>query len=154
MRILFLDQFSELGGAQRCLLDLMPAIVSRGWSAHAALPAGPLADRLRAIGVAVEEISCGPYRNGRKRVRDAFRWMHDARAQRRVMRRGFDLIYINGPRLLPAAALAARGATPVLFHAHHRIGQPMAATIARASVQRARATVAAVTPIVSIMLTW
>ena len=38
MNILFLDQFSDLGGAQRCLLDLLPAVIERGWRAHVAAP--------------------------------------------------------------------------------------------------------------------
>ena len=38
MNILFLDQYSDLGGAQACLLDLMPAIQAQGWSAQAVLP--------------------------------------------------------------------------------------------------------------------
>ena len=31
MTIFFLDQFSDLGGAQQCLLDLLPAVETRGW---------------------------------------------------------------------------------------------------------------------------
>jgi glycosyltransferase involved in cell wall biosynthesis len=33
-----------------------------------------------------------------------------------------DLIYVNGPRLLPAAALAVRDGPPVLFHSHSLLG--------------------------------
>jgi hypothetical protein len=31
-----------------------------------------------------------------------------------------DLIYVNGPRVLPAASSAARGRWPVVFHCHSR----------------------------------
>ena len=34
MNILFLDQFSGLGGGQQCLRDLIPGIVARRWTAH------------------------------------------------------------------------------------------------------------------------
>src|SRR5256885_17159324 len=52
MKILFLDQFSDLGGAQRCLLDLLPAVLERGWLAHVAAPGDgclrPRAENLRS----------------------------------------------------------------------------------------------------------
>ena len=51
MNILCLDQFGELGGAQRCLLDLLPAMADRGWSVHLAAPGdGQLAERGRRVG--------------------------------------------------------------------------------------------------------
>ena len=33
MKILFVEQFSEMGGGQRNLLDLLPAVHQRGWEA-------------------------------------------------------------------------------------------------------------------------
>ena len=72
MNVLFLDQFSELGGAQRCLLDLLPEILERGWSATAALPgAGPLVGLLRDWQVPVQQIPCGPYESGSKSFTDS-----------------------------------------------------------------------------------
>src|SRR5579859_8167135 len=51
MTILFLDQFSDLGGAQRCLLDLLPAVRDRGWRAHVAAPGdGPLRTHAEKLG--------------------------------------------------------------------------------------------------------
>ncbi len=42
MKILFLEQFSELGGGQQCLIDLLPAIREQGWKATVAAPgSGP-----------------------------------------------------------------------------------------------------------------
>src|SRR5262249_35520338 len=40
------------------------------------------------------------------------------------------LLYVNGPRLLPAAALAARGRLPLVFHCHNYLGQGYAAALA------------------------
>jgi glycosyltransferase involved in cell wall biosynthesis len=148
MNILFLDQFSELGGAQRCLLDLLPAIEERGWRAHAALPGdGPLIDLLRSRNVGVERIPCGPYRSGSKSGADFLRFPGDVWRQTRVIRgllrrHAVDLIYVNGARVLPAAALAARGRVPVLFHVHFPI-RGYAARLAGLSLRRADATVAA-----------
>ena len=42
--LLILDQFTQLGGAQRCLLDLLPAFLEAGYATHVAVPGdGPLA---------------------------------------------------------------------------------------------------------------
>ena len=44
-----------------------------------------------------------------------------------VTKHGIDLLYVNGPRLLPAAALVARSKSiPLVFHCHHRLLQPIA----------------------------
>jgi glycosyltransferase involved in cell wall biosynthesis len=49
-----------------------------------------------------------------------------------------DLVYVNGPRLLPAAALA--GLTPgVLFHAHSYLGAGAVRRLAGVSLQKMRA---------------
>ena len=55
---------------------------------------------------------------------------------------GIDLIYVNGPRLLPAAAMAARG-RPVIFHAHSVVTQESAARLTRWALRRSDATVIA-----------
>ena len=123
MRILLLDQFSDPGGAQQGLLDLLPAISERGWSALAGLPAhGDLFARVRDLGFDAARISCGPYSSGRKSLPDVGRFVAStpllARQIRTLAKRlDADLVYLNGPRLLPAAALAGVRA-PVVFHAH------------------------------------
>lgn len=124
MNVLCLDQFSELGGAQRCLLELLPAFARRGWSAHVAAPGnGGLFPQAAALGATTDRIQCGPYSSGRKSFADMARFASEtpglARAIRVLVRRyDADLIYVNGPRLLPAVALAARQGPPVLFHSH------------------------------------
>jgi glycosyltransferase involved in cell wall biosynthesis len=148
VNILFLDQYSDLGGAQACLLDLMPAIHAQGWTAHAAVPGeGPLMDRLRSMCVTVHEVQCGPYRSGTKRLADFLRFPFDIARQTRTIRRlldqtQFDLVYINGARLLPAAAIAVQGRAPIVFHAHWRYAGA-AAWMARWSIRRSGATVIA-----------
>ena len=126
MKILFLDQFSELGGAQQTLLDTIDAFQRNGWHAHVLLPGrGPLVEKLQSLAVPVDEISCGPYRAGAKTAADSVRFAMDLRHQIRAIQAAaaqndFDLIYVNGPRLMPAAALASRG-TRIVFHAHSHV---------------------------------
>ena len=149
MEILFLDQFSVLGGAQLCLLDVLEAVEKRGWHAHVALPGnGPLAERARSRGFGVDQIPSGPYRSGSKGLADFFQLPLDVWRQKRTLteiinRGNFDLIYVNGPRMLPAAALAARDRLPLLFHAHNRLMQASAAGLAGWIVRHSTATVIA-----------
>ena len=145
MNVLFLDQFSELWGAQRCLVDLLPALEERGWRAAAALPGdGPLVKLLRERGVAVHHIPCGPYQSGGKSIADVIRFRRDLRDQVSLLRSiHAGLIYVNGPRLLPAAALAFGGRAPVLFHAHSRVGGAIASWLAGRSIRKMDATVIA-----------
>jgi glycosyltransferase involved in cell wall biosynthesis len=56
MTILLIDSASQLGGAQRSLLELAVALQARGIQVHAAVPAGPLAEGLLAAGVPVRRI--------------------------------------------------------------------------------------------------
>jgi glycosyltransferase involved in cell wall biosynthesis len=147
-RLLILDQFNQLGGAQRCLLDLLPAFLQAGYETHLAVPGnGPLADGARACGAVVHRIPCGAYKSGQKSWIDAARFGVDLprqawRIASLASKNKIDLIYVNGPRLLPAAALGARGC-PVLFHAHSVVTQPAAARLTRWALQSANASVIA-----------
>jgi glycosyltransferase involved in cell wall biosynthesis len=149
MNVLFIDQFSVLGGAQQCLLDLLPAVTERGWSARAAIPSGgPLVNVLRARGMRVDEIQSGAYRCGRKSAADVLQFAADIPMQttaiaRLLDQRPTDLVYVNGPRLLVATALATRRRVPVLFHAHHSISQRSAALVERLALRQSDAVVAA-----------
>jgi len=127
MNLLLLDQFSDLGGAQQNLLELLPAIRDAGWHALIGLPGkGELFARVRALGFEPERIACGPYQSGRKSAADLGRFVAEtprlAWQMRRLAKRvDADLVYLNGPRLLPAAAMAGLG-LPVLFHSHSYLG--------------------------------
>jgi glycosyltransferase involved in cell wall biosynthesis len=149
MKILFLDQYSEMGGAQRVLVDFIAAVQRRGWEAHVAIPGGgPLLEQLRSRNIEVSEIPCGPYRSGKKGISDLFQFAPDSLQQSRIIRNvlkqgSFDLVYVNGPRLLPAAAMATRHETPVLFHLHYPIHQSLATRLAGWCVRRSGATVVA-----------
>ncbi|HEY3739941.1 MAG TPA: glycosyltransferase family 4 protein [Bryobacteraceae bacterium] len=124
MNILFIDQFGEMGGGQQCLVELMPAIAERGWHSFAAVPAdGGLAQRLAQLGAVVETISLGDYSPGAKNTADFARFLMAAprlalQLRSMIRRHRMDLVYANGPRVLPAAAIAA-GRLPLIFHAHN-----------------------------------
>ncbi|HMC60816.1 MAG TPA: glycosyltransferase family 4 protein, partial [Candidatus Solibacter sp.] len=123
MRLLLLDQFSEPGGAQQCLLEMLPAIRQRGWKSMVGLPGeGPLFARIREMGLDAAQIDCGPYSSGTKSVNDVFRFAAGTPKLARQIRGlagdlNADLVYLNGPRLVPAAA-RANLQCPVVFHAH------------------------------------
>jgi glycosyltransferase involved in cell wall biosynthesis len=146
--LLILDQFNQLGGAQRCLLDLLPAFLEAGYKTHLAVPGdGPLADGARSLGAVVHRIPCGAYTSGDKSWSDAARFGVDLPRQAWLVaslasKHEIDLIYVNGPRLLPAAAIGARG-RPVLFHAHSVVTQEAAARLTRMTLRSANATVIA-----------
>jgi glycosyltransferase involved in cell wall biosynthesis len=146
--LLILDQFNELGGAQRCLLDLLPAFLDAGYVTHVAVPGeGPLADGARRCGAVVHAIPCGAYACGRKTWMDAARFSVDlprqaSRVASLAAQHRIDLIYVNGPRLLPAAAIGARG-RPVIFHAHSIVAQRSVAQLTRWALQSANASVIA-----------
>ena len=112
MRILFLDQFNELGGAQRCLIDLVDGM--SGGELYAALPGtGALSDALRRRGVCVYELPRVGYSSGRKSAADMVRFaMGMPRLARRigaiVQMHEIEMVYVNGPRMLPAAAMGSR----------------------------------------------
>jgi glycosyltransferase involved in cell wall biosynthesis len=141
MNLLFLDQFSDLGGAQKNLLELLPAVRAAGWHARIGLPGnGELFQRVRALGFEAEQIDCGPYGSGRKSPADFGRFLTRTPGLAAQMRRlaqsvDADVVYLNGPRLLPAAALA-QFEHPVLFHSHSYLGPGAARRLAGIALRR------------------
>lgn len=57
MKVLWVDLISELGGAQHSLLDACVALSSAGIEVSAAVPYGPLFDRLAAAGIPAFPVS-------------------------------------------------------------------------------------------------
>jgi glycosyltransferase involved in cell wall biosynthesis len=150
MNIFFLDQFRSMGGGQRSLLELLPAIRECGWKARVILPGdGAFCEKLRACGFPVDFVRCGEYTPARKRLADFVRYGGESLpALRRIFdltaRHRTDLLYVNGPRLLPAAALvAAARSIPLVFHSHHRLVQPAAVRLAGGALRWSRASLIA-----------
>jgi len=142
MNLLFLDQFSELGGAQQCLLDLLPVVQY----AVVAMPGdGPMFERVRALGFETARIHCGPYASGGKTARDMARFVFETprlARQIRELAHSADIVYINGPRLLPAAALSAIR-KPVVFHSHSYLPPGPVRRLSGLALRRLRAHVIA-----------
>ncbi len=134
MRILLIDQFGEPGGAQRGLMDAAAGFAQRGWELHAAIPHGPVTEALAPLCKSISFVDCGPFTPARKRAADVFRFGMQLPKQvtaisNIVHRKNIHLLYVNAPRLAPAARLACSG-RPMIFHAHSLVTQPLAAAIA------------------------
>jgi glycosyltransferase involved in cell wall biosynthesis len=148
MNLLLLDQFSDLGGAQKNLLELLPAIREAGWRTLVGLPGeGEFFEQVRALGFEAERIECGPYESGRKSAADVARFVAGTprlagQIRRMASRVDAGLVYLNGPRLLPAAAMASLG-RPVLFHSHSYLGPGVMRRMASAAIGRMNASVIA-----------
>jgi glycosyltransferase involved in cell wall biosynthesis len=141
MRVLVLDQFSDPGGAQFCIRDLALEVVRRGWSATFLAPGnGGIHAELEQIGFCSRQIPSFDYANGRKTWFDVTRYGPDlARAATTVRSLAKtnrpDLVYINGPRLLP---LAFAFDCPTVFHAHSYLNKTYARAIAAACIRARR----------------
>ena len=133
-----------MGGGQRNLPDLLPAICARGWQAVVAAPgAGPLFNAAREAGAETERIALGQYANGKKVTRDAIQFISDtARLQHWISRHDSDLISVGGPRMLVAAALSARR-RPVIFQAQHFFLQPRVLDVVGWAIRHSKAKVVA-----------
>jgi len=146
LNILFLDQFSEPGGAQLCLKDLMPEILRRGWNPRLMLPGeGDLVVWARKAGIPTDPLPLGSYSSGRKTASDVLRFALDAprmfsAVRDAVKRHRVDMVYVNGPRVLPAVA---RLACPVVFHTHSYIGRRMEQGLIHWTLRNAASTVVA-----------
>ncbi len=150
MNILFLDQFPQLGGAQRCFLDVVPAFSRRGWRVQAMVPGeGPFPEKLRAMDIAVEVLPACLLSSAQKPMHEELRYLCwcpyiAQRIERATATFEPDLLYVNGPRLLPPAAwIARRTGVPLLFHAHNRLLQKAALVLTERSLKFARAQVVA-----------
>ena len=149
MNILFLDQFSDLGGAQRCLLELLPAIRDRGWQAHVAAPGnGDLRDRALGLGASYRQIASGPFQSGSKSISDLFHFVGELpklaiEIATLANNSQAKIVYVNGPRLLPAASLGLPDGIPLVFHCHSYLHQHYAAALAGISLSSMAATVIA-----------
>lgn len=150
MNILCLEQFSRLGGGQLSLLDLLPGLTARGWHPVVASPGeGPLSDLVRKLGCEVRTFRTPSYANGRKTLADVTRYVYESpklisAIVQMLSTNGIDLVYVNAPRLLPTAAIAARVCSvPVVFHCHNRIVQPSGILAVGESLRLSRARVIA-----------
>lgn len=150
MNILCVDQYGSVGGAQRCLLDLLPAFLDRQWKVSVAAPTdGSLTRDAEHLGCRIEPLRSSRLSSYQKGVTEIARyatmvpsWV--AHLKHAIRAHQVELVYVNGPRILPAAALIARRhAIPLVFHAHHRLTQSSAIRLTAATLNYSRASVIA-----------
>jgi glycosyltransferase involved in cell wall biosynthesis len=152
LNILFLDQYSEPGGAQMCLQDLLPEVLRRGWNPRLMVPGdGDLVTWARNAGVPTDPLPLGSYTSGRKTASDFLRFAADfprvASAVRTVVRRErVDMVYVNGPRVLP---LVAGLSCPVVFHAHSHVARRVERRLIDWTLRRVSAMVVAASEFVA-----
>jgi glycosyltransferase involved in cell wall biosynthesis len=150
VRLLCFDQFADLGGGQRSLLDLLPGFVGKGWSPVIVLPhEGTFSTELHRRNYETAHLRCDSYSNMHKPIGELLRFAGRLPAlvhslDRLVKRYSPTMLYVNGPRLLPAAAITARlRGLPVVFHCHNRLTQASAAALAGWAVRFSQAHVIA-----------
>jgi glycosyltransferase involved in cell wall biosynthesis len=148
--ILCIDQFSNLGGGQRSLIDILPAFSERGWRFSVAIPGqGPFPTMLRKLGYRTHSFACGTYTSQRKPLAQHLQYALElpslAKAIMELVEANqTDLIYVNGPRLVPPAAWVAwRKGIPLVFHCHNRLLQRSAITLTGVALELASAHVIA-----------
>ncbi len=148
--ILCVDQFSNLGGGQRSLLDMLPAFSERGWQASVAIPGdGPFPEMVRSRGYRTHTFACGSYASQKKPLAQLLKYslelpnLVDSLAQL-VDANEIGLLYVNGPRLVPPSAWVSwRKGIPLVFHCHNRLLQYSAITLTGQALELAGAHVIA-----------
>jgi glycosyltransferase involved in cell wall biosynthesis len=147
LRILIADQYSEPGGAQKCLIDLLPAFVDRGWRPVMIAPGeGRLKCWCIENNIPMQPLPLSDYRPGRKTVADVARFARDRLRMSRAIARtanefGCDLIYVNGPRVMPSmVGLGLR----TVFHAHSTINGVFARGLVVRALRREQARIIAI----------
>ena len=132
------------------MLDLVPAFLANGWKVQVMLPnEGEYSARLRALNCQVTDLHLAPLSNRQKTFTGRSAYLISVlritgQLQRVLGAWRPDLLYVNGPRVLPAAAwISRRERIPLIFHAHHRIAEPSALRITQSSLNAARASVIA-----------
>lgn len=123
--ILFVDQYAALGGGQRILLDLASALIGQGHEVTALFPElGEVSEQLAVAGARIGQFYLGRMRAGEKGVSEKLAYIATALKSTRSIsafakERGFDLMYVNGPRaMLPGVLAARRLGLPVVAAVH------------------------------------
>src|SRR5205807_1178783 len=101
---------------------------------------GCLGARATELGAEFHSIQCGPYESGRKSVADVIRFAAElprlaGEIARLAGESRAEVLYVNGPRLLPAASMVA---LPMVFHCHSYLRQRYAAALAGMALSNAR----------------
>lgn len=163
MRVTYLSPSAELGGAERCLLDLMAAVRDASPDDELSLVTagdGPLVARAAALGVTSIALPMPPALRG---FGDSAlglgrrRWLpvvagtraavagagYAVRLRRAIATLRPHVIHSNGMKFHLLGALACGGATPVLWHLRDFVGsRRLMASALRLAAPRARSAIA------------
>lgn len=133
-RLLFLDQFGTVGGAQQVLLETLGVLDPTEFEATVALNGpGNLRRLLRCRGIPVIDLPLGNYHSGHKTIGDIARFgprtvLCSLFLASSLVRDHFELIFANGPRTFACAVLAGRVTKrPVIWHLHNVLSSEAAA---------------------------
>src|SRR5581483_4648736 len=132
-RVLLVHGGSDLYGSGLACAWLIEAAVAEGWDVEAVLPrAGPLSERLTALGVACHWIDPVPLRaadlSRPTGILQPVRWLPDAKKLWRLAGRGgFDLVHANTAPALGALLTTARSRIPLIWSIHEILRLPGAA---------------------------
>jgi len=129
LKILFLEQYSQISGGQKCLLELIDGLDQSCYECYLALPdAGELLDEIQKRGIKYFILPIGKYSLGRKNFLDVLGFMVRNLFLvflliRLIRKYRFDLIYANAPRTFVFGTFAAKiCGIPILWHLHIIIG--------------------------------
>jgi len=137
LRITFLNPSGQIGGAERCLLDLVHGLGEQhpDWRAHVVSSgSGPLTDELKRLGVshetipfprALEQLGDTPeagvkaiHSFGRAAWAAPFTAKYVHRIRGALMRERPDVVHSNGFKMHAIGALASPGSWRLLWHMH------------------------------------
>lgn len=128
-RVLILEQQSYWGGAQRVLQTVLDSLRDQIDPLVALPEPGAFGLDLEKQGTETLLYPLGSYQSGRKSVRDKIAFGPRSLCcalllAREIVKRGIQLVYINGPRCLPAGVIAARlTGRPSLFSLHNTLSR-------------------------------
>ena len=129
--VLILEQQAWQGGAQR-VLEVGLESLREDFECIVVFPDdGPFAEVIRQSQVETAFYPLGNYRAGQKSWREVFAFgprtlACAAKLAVLIFERDVRLVYINGPRCIPAGVLAARlTGRPALFHLHQTLQRPI-----------------------------
>jgi len=124
IKILFLEQQSWLSGAQKVLESVLDAVIPEFEPLVVFPDRGQFTKKLEGRNIATCFFPLGSYRSGRKSLFETLSFSARSvvcgmKLARLIRRRNVKLVYVNGPRCLPAGVIAAcLTGRPVLFHLH------------------------------------